>query len=68
MTMNIPSVVTELSPITNSENIQRESVDSPDTDAANSNVTVPKKKTVCKWSWTTEIVGAKQEEKTNPGS
>lgn len=45
-TMSIPSVVTELSPITNSENIQRESVDSPDTDAANSNVTVPKK-TLC---------------------
>lgn len=67
-TMNIPSVVTELSPITNSENIQRESVDTPDTDAANSNVTVPKKKPVCKWPWTTERVGAKQEEKTNPGS
>lgn len=45
-TMNIPYVVTELSPITNSENIQRESVDSPDTDAANSNVTVPKKTSV----------------------
>lgn len=45
-TMNIPSVVSELSQITNSENIQRESVDSPDTDAANSNVTVPRK-TLC---------------------
>lgn len=46
-TMNIPSVVNDLSPITNSENIQRESVDSPDTDAANSNLTVPKHP-VCK--------------------
>lgn len=41
-TMSIPSVVTELSPITNSENIQRESVDSPDTDATNFNVTEKK--------------------------
>lgn len=46
-TMNITSVVNELSPNTNSENIQRESVDSPDTDATNSNVTVQKKKNLC---------------------
>lgn len=67
-TMNITSVVNELSPNTNSENIQRESVDSPDTDATNSNVTVQKKKPVCNGSWTIERFGTKHEEKTNPGS
>lgn len=37
--MIIPSVVNVLSPITNSKNIQRESVDRSDTDATNFSVT-----------------------------